>query len=92
MGSPVHVVPKKGRMTVIRNEKNELIPQSTTGSSTKLHGKITLPFIDEMLERLANHYFFYYLDGYSGYHQISIHLNDQSKTTYTCPYDTFTYR
>jgi hypothetical protein len=52
----------------------------------------TLPFIDEMLERLANHYFFYYLDGYSSYHQISIHLNDQSKTTYTCPYDTFTYR
>ena len=24
--SPVHVVPKKGRFTVIRNEKNELIP------------------------------------------------------------------
>jgi hypothetical protein len=25
--SPVQVVPKKGGMTVIRNEKNELIPQ-----------------------------------------------------------------
>jgi hypothetical protein len=24
--SPVQVVPKKGRMTVVRNEKNELIP------------------------------------------------------------------
>jgi hypothetical protein len=50
-----------------------------------------LPFIDEMLERLANH-FFCYLDGYSGYHQILIHLNDQSKTTFTCPYGTFAYR
>jgi hypothetical protein len=51
-----------------------------------------LPFIDEMLERLANHSFFCYLDGYSGYHQIPIHSDDQSKTTFTCPYGTFTYR
>jgi hypothetical protein len=50
-----------------------------------------LPFIDEMLERLANHSF-YYLDGYSTYHQIPIHLDDQSKTTFTCPYGTFTCR
>jgi hypothetical protein len=28
-----------------------------------------LPFIDEMLERLVNHSFFYFLDGYSGYHK-----------------------
>ena len=28
--SPVHVVPKKGGFTVIGNEKNELIPTSTT--------------------------------------------------------------
>ena len=27
--SPVHVVPKNGGMTVIRNEKNELIPTRT---------------------------------------------------------------
>jgi hypothetical protein len=50
-----------------------------------------LPFIDEMLERLVNHSFSY-LDGYSGYHQIPIHLDDQSKTTFTCPYGTFAYR
>jgi hypothetical protein len=50
-----------------------------------------LPFIDEMLERLANHSF-YYLDGYSGYHHIPIHPDDQSKTTFTCPYGMFVYR
>jgi hypothetical protein len=50
-----------------------------------------LPFIDEMLERLANHSFCY-LDGYSGYHQILIHPDDQSKTTFTRPYGTFGYR
>jgi hypothetical protein len=68
----------------------------TTGSSTKLFGKIIscYPslFIDEMLERLANHSVFCYLDGYFGYHQILIHLDDQSKTTFTCPYGTFAYR
>jgi hypothetical protein len=27
--SPVHCVPKKGGLTVVKNEKNELIPQRT---------------------------------------------------------------
>ena len=45
-----------------------------------------------MLERLAKHSYFCYLDGYSGYHQIPIHPVDQSKTTFTCPYGTFAYR
>ncbi|WVZ64487.1 hypothetical protein U9M48_013994 [Paspalum notatum var. saurae] len=47
-----------------------------------------LPFIDEMLERLANHSFFCYLDGYSDPHS----PDDQSKTTFTYPYGTFAYR
>jgi hypothetical protein len=97
------VVPKKGGMTFIRNEKNELIPQGTvTGwrmcidyqklnkATQKDH--FPLPFIDEMLERLANHSIFCYLDGYSGYHQIPIHLGVESKTTFTSPYGTFAYR
>jgi hypothetical protein len=50
-----------------------------------------LPFIDEMLERLSNHSFFCFLDGYLGYHQIPIHPDDQSKTTFTCPYGTYAY-
>ena len=45
-----------------------------------------------MLERLANHFFFCFLDGYSGYHQIPIHPDDQEKTTFTCPYGTYAYR
>ena len=101
--SHVQVVPKKGGMTVVQNEKNELIPQRTvTGwrmcidyrklnkATRKDH--YPLPFIDEMLERLAKHSFFCFLDGYSGYHQIPIHPEDQDKTTFTCPYGTFAYR
>jgi hypothetical protein len=100
--SPIQVALKKGGMTVVRNEKNELIPQQTvTGwhmcidyrklnKATRMD-HFPLPFIDEMLERQANHSFCY-LDGYFGYHQISIHPNNQSKNTFTCPYGTFAYR
>ena len=45
-----------------------------------------------MLEQLAKHSFFCFLDGYSGYHQIPFHPDDQSKTTFTCPYGTLAYR
>jgi hypothetical protein len=50
-----------------------------------------LPFIDEMLELLAKHSFFCFLDGYSDNLQIPIHPDDQSKTTFTCPYGTYAY-
>jgi hypothetical protein len=96
------IPPKKGGMTVIHFEKNELIPHRTVTSwqmcmNYQKLNKATrkdhfpLPFIDEMLERLANHSFCY-LDGYSDYHQILIHPDDQSKTTFTCPYGTFASR
>jgi len=96
----IYVVPHSewvSHVQVVQNERNELIPQRTvTGWRMCIdYGKLNkatkkyhfpLPFIDEMLEQLANHSFFYFLDGYSGYHQIPIHPDDQSKTTFTCPY------
>ncbi|GLU07084.1 hypothetical protein SLE2022_240580 [Rubroshorea leprosula] len=101
--SPVQVVPKKGGMTVVMNDHNELIPTRTvTGwrvcidyrklndATRKDH--FPLPFIDQMLERLAGHAFYCFLDGYSGYNQIPIAPEDQEKTTFTCPYGTFAYR
>ncbi|KAJ9538944.1 hypothetical protein OSB04_031677 [Centaurea solstitialis] len=101
--SPVQVVPKKGGMTVIKNDKGELIStRPVTGwrmcidyrklnlATRKDH--FPLPFIDQMLERLAKHTYFCYLDGYSGFLQIPIHPNDQEKTTFTCLYGTFAYR
>ena len=74
--SPVHVVPKKGGFTVIRNEKNELIPTRTvTGwrvcidyrklNTATRKDHFPLPFIDQMLDRLAGHPHFCFLDGYS---------------------------
>ena len=101
--SPVHVVPKKGGFTVIRNEKNELIPTRTmTGwrvcidyrklNTATRKDHFPLPFIDQMLDRLAGHPHFCFLDGYSGYNQIAIAPEDQEKTTFTCPFGTFPFR
>ncbi|GJT38508.1 reverse transcriptase domain-containing protein [Tanacetum coccineum] len=92
--SPVHCVPKKGGFTVVENEQNELIPtRLVTGwrvcidyrklneASRKDH--FPLPFMDQMLERLAGNEYYCFLDGFS---------HDQEKTTFTCPYGTFAYR
>nr|GFA26569.1 reverse transcriptase domain-containing protein [Tanacetum cinerariifolium] len=101
--SPIHCVPKKGGMTVVANENNELIPtRLVTGwrvcidyrklndATRKDH--FPLPFMDQMLERLAGNEFYCFLDGFSGYFQIPIDPQDQEKTTFTCLYGTFTYR
>ena len=101
--SPALVVPKKGGFTVIRNGKNELIPTRTMTrwrvciDYRKLNivtrkDHYPLPFIDEMLDRLAGHPHLCFLNGYLGYNQIAIALEDQEKTTFTCPYDTFAFR
>nr|GFB09248.1 reverse transcriptase domain-containing protein [Tanacetum cinerariifolium] len=101
--SPVHCVPKKGGFTVVENEENELIPtRLVTGwrvcidyrklneATRKDH--FPLPFMDQMLERLAGNEYYCFLDGFSGYFQIPIDPHDQEKTTFTCPYGTFAYR
>nr|GFB78434.1 reverse transcriptase domain-containing protein [Tanacetum cinerariifolium] len=101
--SPIHCVPKKGGMTVIKNDENELVPtRLITGwrvcidyrklneATRKDH--FPLPFMDQMLERLAGNEYYCLLDGFSGYFQISIDPKDQEKTTFTCPYGTFAYK
>ena len=47
-----------------------------------------LSFIDQMLERLAGHEYYYFLNGYLGYNQISIAPKYQEKTIFTCPFGT----
>ena len=101
--SPTQVVPKKSRVTVVENEHNELIPTwVTTGwrvciDYRKLNAgtrkdHFPLPFVDQMLERVVGHEFYCFLDGYSGYNQIEIALEDQEKTTFTYPFGTFAFR
>ncbi|GKF61722.1 hypothetical protein Tco_0181776 [Tanacetum coccineum] len=76
--SPVQVVPKKGGMTVVKNEKDELIPQRTiTGlcvcidyrklNNATRKDHFPLPFIHQMLKRVVGHEYYCFLDGFSGY-------------------------
>ncbi|XP_071704958.1 uncharacterized protein [Rutidosis leptorrhynchoides] len=103
MGEPHPSRAKKGGTTIVLNEKNELVPMRTVmewrvcidyrrlnDATRKDH--FPLPFIDQMLERLAGKEFYYFLDGLSEYFQIPIDPLDQDKTTFTCPFGTFAYR
>jgi hypothetical protein len=101
--SPTQVVPKKSGLTVVKNDKNDLIPQRvTTGwrmcidyrklNEVTRKDHFPLPFLDQTLERVAGHEYYSFLDGFSGYNQIEIDLDDQEKTTFTCPFGTFAYR
>ena len=51
-----------------------------------------LLFMDQLLERISSHPFYCFLDGYLGYFQIEIVVEDQEKTTFTCPFGTYAYR
>ena len=99
--SLVHCVPKKGGITIVPNDKNELIPQRiVTGCRMVIDfrklNKATrkdhypLPFIDQMLERSSKHTHFFFLDGSSKHTHVS--QPDQEKTTFTCPFGTYAYR
>ena len=101
--SLVQVVPKNGGTIVIRTENNTLLPFRTVTSwriciDYRKLNKATrkdhfpLSFMDQMLDRLAGHEYYCFLDGYSGYNQIAIFPEDQEKTTFTCPYGTFAFR
>ncbi|GJX61387.1 putative nucleotidyltransferase, ribonuclease H, partial [Tanacetum coccineum] len=101
--SPIHVVPKKGGMTIVLNDNNELIPSRiVTGwrvcidyrklNDTTKKDHFPLSFINQMLDRLSGNEYYCFLDGFSGFFQITIALEDQDKTIFTCPYGTFAYR
>ncbi|GJW92916.1 reverse transcriptase domain-containing protein [Tanacetum coccineum] len=98
--SPVHCVPKKGGITVVANEENELIPtRLVTGwrvcidyrklneATRKDH--FPLPFMDQMLERLAENEFYCFLDGFFRYHSKYNRSPGPEKTTFTCPMELF---
>ncbi|RVW25248.1 Transposon Tf2-11 polyprotein [Vitis vinifera] len=101
--SPTQVVPKKSGITVVKGENgDEVSTRLTTGwrvcidyrklNAVTRKDHFPLPFMDQVLERVSGHPFYCFLDGYSGYFQIEIDVEDQEKTTFTCPFGTYAYR
>ena len=83
--SPLVVVPNKNGKWRICVDYREL-------NKTTLKDHFPLPFIDQVLDTLVGKRFFSLLDGFSGYNQIKISLEDQDKTTFTCPWGTYAYK
>ncbi|RVW21826.1 Transposon Ty3-I Gag-Pol polyprotein [Vitis vinifera] len=103
VGEPNQVVPKKSGITVIQNEKGEEVSTRPTSgwrvcidyrrlNSVTRKDHFPLPFMDQVLERVLGHPFYCFLDGYSGVLPNRDDLEDQEKTTFTCPFGTFAYR
>ena len=101
--SPTQVVPKKSGVTIVQNEKREDMPtRLTTGwrvcmdymrlKAVTRKDHFPLPFIGQLLERVFGHPFYCFLDGDSGYFQIEIDVENQEKTTFTCPFVTYAYK
>jgi hypothetical protein len=101
--SPIHVVPKRAGLMVVKNKDNELVLTriqsgwrvcidywKLNAATRKDH--FPLPFIDQMVEHLAGHKYYCFLDGYLGYNLVLVDPEDQEKTTFTCPFGTFANR
>ncbi|KAL6338363.1 hypothetical protein AAG906_018734 [Vitis piasezkii] len=101
--SPTQVVLKKSGITVVQNDKGEDVSIClTTGWRVCIDYRrlnvvtrkdhFSLPFIDQVYERISGHHFYCFLDGYSRYFQIEIDVEDHENTTFTCPFGTYAYR
>ncbi|CAM8895397.1 unnamed protein product [Rhodiola kirilowii] len=92
--SHVHVVPKKSGITVEEDAKGKVVTTRVKNgwrmcidyrklNAVTRNDHFPLPFINQMLDRLAGKPYFCFLDGFSGYNQIPIAPEDQEKTTFT---------
>ena len=73
------VVPEKGnkwRVCVDYTDLNDAYPKDS----------FPLPRIDQIVDASAGHGMLSFLDAFSGYHQIPMHLPDAEKTSFITPY------
>ena len=60
-------------------------------NKASLKDNYPLPKMDHILQRVAGSSRISLLDGFSGYNQILVHKDDQTKTSFTTPWGTFMY-
>ena len=83
--SPIVIVPKKnGKLRVCVNLKKV--------NAATIRDHYPLPITDHVLERVAGKKAYSFLDGFSGYNQVSIDPKDQHKTAFATEWGVFAYR
>ena len=79
------VVPKKnGKLRVCVNLKKV--------NAATIRDHYPLPITDHVLERVAGKQAYSFLDGFSGYNQVSIKPEDQHKTPFAIEWGIFSYK
>ena len=100
---PIHVVPKNGGIIILCGKNDEMIPSRVVVGwrvcidYRKLNAAIRndhffLPFLDKILERLAEYDFYCFLDCFSGYNQIIIAPKKSRENHIYLSLGTFTLR
>ena len=83
--SPIVVVPKKnGKLRVCVNLKQVNV--------VTIRDNYPLPIIDHVLERVAGKESYSFLDGFFGYNQVSIAVEDQHKIAFSTEWGMFAYK
>jgi hypothetical protein len=84
VSNPVPVNKKQGTICVCTNfcDLNKACPKDN----------FPTPFIDQIIDERVGCEAFSFMHSFSGYNRIQIKPEDQHKTTFICPWGTFTYR
>jgi hypothetical protein len=84
LANPVLVPKKTGglRMCIDYTDLNKHCPKDP----------FPLPRIDQVVDSMVGSVILCFLDFYSGYHQIALHLDDEDKTTFTTPHGIYYYK
>ncbi|MCO5563706.1 hypothetical protein L7F22_017353 [Adiantum nelumboides] len=81
---PIMVVPKKNGKLRVYVDYRKLNAQT-------IKDPVPLPYTDMMLDEIAGHEMYSFMDGYSGYNQLKIAPEDREKTTFIIEWGAFMY-
>ena len=74
-------------LVIVRNKNGEirLCIDFRNLNKCSMKDNYPLPKMEHLLQRVSGASVMSFLDGFSSYNQVSIHLDDQEKTTFTIP-------